>query len=175
MSDEEIKNFRHNKKCPDCIEKEDDDRGKEAKTFDLEKSKFREMLKQLHNDSAPTLPDLQKQEEELKQLHAQIQDKKHEVSNEHRKQCDIRWKALQEKIKNLEREYYTINESEGEKYNDNMKELQAEMDPIDDQLSTIDKQIKDIIDKVGYKRKRIAQIIRLVDSLDLFLQEDPKV
>jgi len=26
MSEEEIKNFRHNKKCPDCIEKEDDDK-----------------------------------------------------------------------------------------------------------------------------------------------------
>jgi len=138
---------------------------KEVEIFDLEKSKFREMLKQLHNDSAPTLPDLQKQEAELKQLQAQIQDKKHKVSDEHRRQYDNRWDALQEKIKILEREFYATNESEGDKYHDKMKELQVELDPIKDQLLTIEKSVKDIIDKVCCKRKRIAHATnRLYDS-----------
>ena len=160
-------------KCHNCDE--DWKKKKEVEKNDLVKSQYREILKQLYNDSAPTLPDLQKQETELKQLQAQIQDKKHKVSDEHRRQYDNRWEELQGKIKNLEREFYATNESEGDKYDDKMKELQVELNPIKDQLLTIEKNIKDIIDKVGYKRKRIAQIIRLVDSLDLYLQEDPKV
>jgi len=148
---------------------------KEVEIFDLEKSKFREMLKQLHNDSAPTLPDLQKQEEELKQLLAQIKDKELKMEEEYRKHYDSRKKAHQEKISKLEREFQDITWSEERKYYDELKKLQAETFPLNDQQKMIEKQIKDIIDKVGYKRKRIAQIIRLVDSLDSFLQQDPQI
>jgi len=147
---------------------------KEVEIFDLEKSKFREMLKQLHNNSAPTLPDLQKQEE-LKQLLAQIKDKELKMEEEYRKHYDSRKKAHQEKISKLEREFQDITWSEERKYYDELKKLQAETFPLNDQQKMIEKQIKDIIDKVGYKRKRIAQIIRLVDSLDSFLQQDPQI
>jgi len=142
-------------KCPRCGVQNKQKTEAEKRLIeisDLEKKKLRELLVKIHNDTAPRLPVLWKAQKQLDELQTGAYNAKDQLKSE------------------FDTQFIKEVKQAREKYDEKRKELESEIDQVDEQLKKVKADIKTIQDEFGKKRKTIADIVRLLDDLNLDLQ-----